>query len=66
MSTKNFNQLQDKTKANSVYHSFSEYISSSTFGQRNDTSLHVGLLPIPYIDNLEKASVADKKKIPFS
>ena len=41
----------------SVYHSFDEYISSSTFGQRNDTSLHVGLLPIPYIGNLEKASV---------
>lgn len=40
-----------------VYHSFDEYISSSTFGQRNDKSLHVGLLPIPYVGNLEKASV---------
>lgn len=41
----------------SEYHSFDKYISSPTFGQRKDTSLHVGLLPIPYVGNLQKATV---------
>jgi hypothetical protein len=41
----------------SVYRSFDEFIASPTFGQRRDTSLHVGLLPIPFIGVLGEASV---------
>ncbi len=41
----------------SEYDSFDEYISIPTFGQKKDTSLHVCLLPIPYVGNLQNASV---------
>ena len=40
-----------------LYRSFDEFIASPTFGQRRDTSLHVGLLPIPFIGALGEASV---------
>lgn len=46
-----------QSQALSTYHSFDEYVAGPTFGKRNDTSLHVGLLPIPYIGNLQKATV---------
>jgi hypothetical protein len=45
------------SKTFSTYPSLDDYISSPTFGQKNDTSLHVGLLPVPYVGNLQKASV---------
>jgi hypothetical protein len=41
----------------SIFRSLDEYTLSSTLGQRDDTSLHVGLLPVPYVGNLQKASV---------
>ena len=40
-----------------VFHSFDEYIVSTEFGLSSDTNLHVGLLPIPFIGNLEKATI---------
>lgn len=49
-------ELATKGKV-SLYRSFGEYISSPTFGLASDTSLHIGLIPIPYIGNLEKATV---------
>jgi hypothetical protein len=36
---------------------FAKYVSSEEFGQSSDKSLHIGLLPIPFIGNLEKASI---------
>lgn len=41
----------------SQYRSHDEFIASPTFGDRKDTSLHVGLLPVPYIGYLARASV---------
>lgn len=41
----------------SLYQSFDEFIVGDKFGQIEDKSLHVGLLPIPYIGNLSGASV---------
>lgn len=41
----------------SIFHSFDEYISSEKFGKRNDTNFHVGLLPLPYLGNLQKPSI---------
>lgn len=40
-----------------VFQSFDEYVASKEFGLSSDTSLHVGLLPIPFVGNLEKASI---------
>ena len=40
-----------------VFKSFDEYIESDIFGAKNDQSFHLGLLPIPYLGNLEMASV---------
>ncbi len=48
-------EIQNQTLK--TYQSLEEHVSCSTFGQRNDTSLHVGLLPIPYVGNLQKASI---------
>ncbi len=39
------------------FHSLGEYVSSPVFGIRDDTSLHVGLLPMPYVGNLQDATV---------
>ncbi len=39
------------------YRSLGEYVESEYFGNPNDRSLHMGLLPEPYIGNLKKASV---------
>lgn len=39
-----------------TYHSFNEYVVSSEFGL-SDINLHLGLLPIPFAGNLEKASI---------
>jgi hypothetical protein len=36
-------------------HSFDEYIARSDFGKKN--RIHVGLLPIPYIGNLDNATI---------
>jgi hypothetical protein len=46
--------LSGKTTA---YQSFGEYTRSSSFGQRNDKKLHLGLLPQPYIGNISQATV---------
>ena len=40
-----------------VYTGFDEYIASPEFGAAFDKSLHVGLLPIPFIGNLANASI---------
>jgi hypothetical protein len=40
-----------------IFQSYDEYIASTQFGKQNDTSLHIGLLPVPYAGNLEKASI---------
>jgi hypothetical protein len=41
----------------SQYRSYDEFIRSPTFGDKQDTSLHLGLIPLPYIGCLHKASV---------
>lgn len=40
-----------------VHRSFQDYVSSPDFESENDTSLHVGLQPVPYIGDLNRASV---------
>ena len=40
-----------------IFQSFNEYVSSEEFGLSPETKLHTGLLPIPYVGNLEKASI---------
>lgn len=42
-----------KTK---TYYSFDEYVSSPEFGM-SDINLHLGLIPMPFAGNLEKATV---------
>ncbi len=44
-------------RALSLHKTFEDYIVSSKFGSSSDRSLHVGLIPIPYIGNLERASI---------
>ena len=39
-----------------VSSSFDEFIDSN-FGSYSNTSLHIGLMPIPYVGNLEKANI---------
>jgi hypothetical protein len=41
----------------SVHRSFDENVSSDVFNLPDDTSLHVGLLPLPYMGDLQAASV---------
>lgn len=48
-------EIETKEKV-SLYQSFDDYISSPIFGLA-DTSLHIGLIPIPYIGNLENATI---------
>lgn len=40
-----------------TYWSFDEYTTSLEFGASSDNNLHIGLLPLPYVGNLAKASV---------
>ncbi|HTX80457.1 MAG TPA: hypothetical protein VMC62_12350, partial [Longilinea sp.] len=40
-----------------IFHSFDEYIANPEFGSSSDTNLHVGLLPLPFIGNLRKATI---------
>ncbi|MGD0005028.1 MAG: hypothetical protein ABSE06_12455, partial [Anaerolineaceae bacterium] len=40
-----------------IFQSFDEYVASVEFGLSSDTSLHTGLLPLPFAGNLEKASI---------
>jgi hypothetical protein len=40
-----------------VFQSFDEYVASKEFGLSSDTSLHTGLLPVPFVGDLEKASI---------
>lgn len=40
-----------------TFYNYKDYISSPEFGTQNDISLHIGLLPVPYAGNLEKASI---------
>ncbi len=40
-----------------VFHSFDEYVFTNEFGLLSDKNLHTGLLPMPYIGNLEKATI---------
>jgi hypothetical protein len=40
-----------------VFQSFDGYVASKEFGLSSDTSLHAGLLPLPFVGNLENASV---------
>ena len=53
------NFLKDGPYSNFIcdYRSFSDFIDSKEFCSVSDTRLHVGLLPIPYIGNLQKSSV---------
>ncbi len=37
--------------------SFEEYVQSKHFGQANDTKFHLGLIPLPYVGNLETAKI---------
>ena len=39
-----------------IYHSFDEYVTNPEFGVP-DINLHLGLLPVPFVGNLEKASI---------
>lgn len=39
-----------------VHHSFTDFIGSSAFGA-NDTRLHLGLLPIPFVGDLLQATI---------
>ncbi len=48
--------LQKDEKSICDSRSFGEFIDSS-FGSYSKTSLHINLLPIPYVGNLEKASI---------
>ena len=52
---------QDKSfideKQTSIFHSYKGYVESNSFGNNTDQTLHVGLLPVPYIGDLKKASV---------
>lgn len=41
----------------SVFRSFDEYVSSENLDLAYDHSLHLGLIPIPYLGDIEKASV---------
>lgn len=47
----------DYKKIVSVYRSFEEFITSPKFGFISDKSLHLGLLPIPFVGNLQTASI---------
>jgi hypothetical protein len=47
-------KTNDKT---SIYLSFDKYIKSSEFGSSSSKKLHLGLLPLPYLGNLAKASI---------
>lgn len=40
-----------------VFLSYNSYIENNIFGDNQDTSLHVGLLPVPFIGDLQKATV---------
>lgn len=40
-----------------IYKSFDDYFLSKHFGLSGDKSLHLGLLPIPYIGNLKQADI---------
>ena len=37
--------------------SFRDYIASDAFGQTEDTAFHLGLVPVPYMGDLESASI---------
>jgi hypothetical protein len=41
----------------SVFTSYTDYVKSEKFGEIQDSTLHVGLLPLPYIGNLRKSKV---------
>jgi hypothetical protein len=41
----------------SIYSSPEDYIKSKSFGKHHDTDFHVGLLPIPYVGNLQNATI---------
>lgn len=41
----------------SIFTSYKSYVEANIFGDNQDKSLHVGLLPIPYVGNLAKATV---------
>jgi hypothetical protein len=47
--------LSNKTMK--TFLSLDDYVTSPEFGMQSDRSLHLGLLPIPYIGCLEKASI---------
>ncbi|MEJ2751055.1 MAG: hypothetical protein P8183_24590, partial [Anaerolineae bacterium] len=46
--------LKDRSK---TYASLREYVSSDLFGNPQDKSLHLGLLPLPYIGDLKNANI---------
>src|ERR1700690_2134169 len=41
----------------SIFSSYKDYVTSNAFGNNQDQTFHVGLLPIPYVGNLEQAVV---------
>lgn len=48
--------LQERMPTNQ-HRSFDEFIQSPDFGLKDDSAQHLGLLPIPYVGNLQRASV---------
>ena len=40
-----------------IFSSFERYIGSDAIAKKTDTSLHVGLLPVPYVGNIQKAHI---------
>jgi hypothetical protein len=40
-----------------ILRSHREFVAHSTFGDENDSSLHLGLLPVPFQGNLSKADI---------
>lgn len=49
--------IEENSRFTATHKSFEDFIESSDFGQRDDRKLHLGLLPVPFRGNLEKASI---------
>ena len=41
----------------SLYHSYEDFTTGPTFGSKSDTSVHLGLLPVPYVGDLQRSSI---------
>jgi hypothetical protein len=49
--------INENGKNTTCYQSFKDFIESRDFGSRDDHKLHLGLIPTPYMGNLEKGSI---------